>query len=45
MKQTLLNVVYKIEEVTYDNYFILFDGDRLENLLPINATIISVQIK
>jgi hypothetical protein len=45
MKQTLLNVVYKIEEVTYDNYFILFDGDTLENLLPVNATIISIQIK
>ena len=45
MKQTLLNVVYKLNETVYENYFILFDGDLLENLLPTNSQIISVQIK
>ena len=45
MKQTLLNVVYKFNETVYENYFILFDGDLLENLLPTNSQIISVQIK
>ena len=45
MKQTLLNVVYKLNETVYENYFILFDGDLLENLLPTNSQIISIQVK
>ena len=44
MKQTILNVVYEFQERVYENYFILFDGDSINNLLPINAKIISVQV-
>ena len=45
MKQTILNVVYQFQEKVYENYFILFDGDSIENLLPTNAKIISVIVK
>jgi hypothetical protein len=44
MTQTILNVVYEFQEKVYENLFILFEGDTINNLLPINAKIISVQV-
>jgi hypothetical protein len=44
MKQTILNVIYKFNEQVFENYFILFNSDRIENFLPINAEIISIQV-
>tara|TARA_R110000868_G_C10794069_1_gene756560 strand:- start:70 stop:219 length:150 start_codon:yes stop_codon:yes gene_type:complete len=43
MKQTILKVSYQFMGRTYSNEFILFENDLLENLLPIDATIISVE--
>jgi hypothetical protein len=43
--QTILNVIYTFNNITYNNYFILFEGDNLKNLLPPNAKIISINLK
>jgi hypothetical protein len=42
--QTILNVIYTFNGITYNNYFILFANDKIENLLPPNAQIISINI-
>ena len=43
MKSTILKVEYEFLSKIYNNMFILFEGDTLENLLPIDAKVISIQ--
>lgn len=41
-KQTIINVIYIIQGVSYEANFILFEGDKLEKMLPPQAFIVSV---
>lgn len=43
MKSTILKVEYEFSSQLYNNEFILFEGDTLENLLPTDAKVISIK--
>jgi hypothetical protein len=44
MKSAILNVAYKHNDIIFQNNFILFEGDILENLLPNDSIIIQVSL-
>ncbi len=44
MKQVVLNVTFKHNNTIFSKQFILFEGDILENLLPIDSKTIQVDV-
>ncbi len=41
-KQSIIKVIYIIQGLSYEANFIMFEGDKLEKMLPAQAIIVSV---